>query len=56
MSESLDVKQLSIIIKILENHPPTSDRVMTTSLPSYDLVRLFSHYRDSGGVNVGKMN
>lgn len=32
-----------------ENHPPTSDRVMTTSLPSYDLVRLFSHYRDSGG-------
>jgi len=32
-----------------ESHPPTSDRVMTSSLPSYDLARLFSHYRDSGG-------
>ena len=49
MSKSRDVKQLSTIVKILESHPPTSDRVMTSSLPSYDLARLFSHYRDSGG-------
>lgn len=26
--------------------------MMSSSLPSYDLARLFSHYRDSGGESL----